>query len=852
MPPPHMQPTTDWFQMQQEIYSLSWKTDLSKFMIAGAPFGGPIAMIRDDKTIQLLGKQQSVKPTIFIYTSAGKLMEQLLWDKGRIVGMGWTDQEQLTVVIEDGTIRLYNIHGEYTQFTLGNVAKDCGVVDCQIWGTGLVALTGNYQLIAVTNFDEPRPRLMADPGLRELPHSWAVIPPRYTLSRHVEVLLATGSTILVVDQEAQDQLLQQGPFTKMAVSPNGKFLALFTTEGKILVVSTDFQKNLSEFGTKSKIPPQQLVWCGTDSVILYWDTQLKPELSQRVVLMVGPFGDWIKYSYDDAIYLIPEVDGARIMSADKCEFLQKVPNQTEEIFKSGSTSPAALLYDALDHFEKKSPKADENIRTIKTDLADAVDACIEAAGYEFVHHYQRTLLKAASFGKCFLEQYNADRFVNMCQTMRVLNAVRYYEIGIPITYAQYIRLTPEVLIDRLINRHHHLLAVRVADYLKMRTDRILIHWACSKIKKSTDDDEDTICNTIVEKLANKPGLSYAEIAKTAYKAGQPKLATKLLNYEPRAADQVPLLISMQEDELALIKAIESGDTDLVYLVIFHLKRKLPLGEFFRVINNKPLACNLLEVYCKEQDKELLRNFYYQDDRRVDSATITILESFDEQDLNDRINKLKVGLKFYQEDKDYNFEAKAIDESIKLLQLQGQLEKEILHTFIGLSVSQTIHKCVTVGQLPKATKIKTDFKVPDKRFWWIKLQALVEIRDFENLEKLAKSKKSPIGYEPFVDECIKAMQYREAAKYILKCDPPTRAALFVKIGSFKEAAEQAFMLKDVNALRWVTRGSFPFQVQWVGYSNLFSLGFANRDVRAKCTNHVIRQEIDSFIAQLASK
>ena len=93
---------------------------------------------------------------------------------------------------------------------------------------------------------------------------------------------------------------------------------------------------------------------------------------------------------------------------------------------------------------------------------------------------------------------------------------------------------------------------------------------------------------IVEKLANKPGLSYAEIANTAYKVGQPKLATRvgvyllyvsslfiyflvlvtsyfylqLLDYEPRAADQVPLLMSMQEDELALIKAIESGDTDL--------------------------------------------------------------------------------------------------------------------------------------------------------------------------------------------------------------------------------------------------------------------------------------------------
>jgi hypothetical protein len=35
-----------------------------------------------------------------------------------------------------------------------------------------------------------------------------------------------------------------------------------------------------------------------------------------------------------------------------------------------------------------------------------------------------------------------------------------------------------------------------------------------------------------------------------------------LDYEPRAADQVPLLISMQQDDLALSKAIESGDTDL--------------------------------------------------------------------------------------------------------------------------------------------------------------------------------------------------------------------------------------------------------------------------------------------------
>ncbi|CAM0139156.1 Vacuolar protein sorting-associated protein 16 [Umbelopsis sp. WA50703] len=819
-------PTSGWIQLQDrfyrkvEVYSLLWKQiELSKFIIAGAQYGGPIAMIRDDKKVLLLQNQQPIKPIIYIYTSAGKLLQQIQWDKGRIVGMGWTEQEQLVVAMEDGMIRMYNLNGEFTQFSLGKEAKDQGITDCHIWGTGLVAMTGNFQFISVTNFDEPRPKQLADPGISEPPHCWTVILPQFTLSRHVEVLIASAETIIVVDaQDATDQRLQ-GPFTKMAVSPNGKFLALFTSEGKLWVVSTDFQKNLSEFATKSGIPPQQLAWCGTDSVVLYWELS-----TSKIVLMIGPFGDWIKLSYDDAIYLIPEIDGVRVITADKCEFLQKVPSVTEDIFAIGSTSPSAMLFDALDHFDRKSPKADENIRSIRADLVDAVDNCIEAAGHEFSEHYQRLLLKAAAFGKCFLDSYNAERLVNMAQNLRVMNAVRYYDIGIPITYAQYQRLTPDALIDRLINRNQHLLAIRIASYLKIRTDRILIHWACAKIKTATEDEE-TICRAIVDKLSQNASLSYAEIAKTAYKAGQPRLATRLLDYEPRAADQVPLLISMQEDELSLVKAIESGDTDLVYLVIFHLKRKLPLGEFFRLINNKPLACNLLQVYCKEQDRELLKDFYYQDDRQIESANLSLEESFTEQDIVERISKLRVGLKLYQEDHKHTFEAKMVEDSIKLLQLQTQLEKDLKEKFIGMSVSQTIYKCILLGQGTKAAKVKTDFKVPEKRFWWLKLQGLVEIRDWENLDKLAKSKKSPIGYEPFVQECIKVRQLQEASKYILKCDAASRPMLFVKIGAFRDAAEQAYANKDMATLR---------------------------AVRAKCPNSVVAQEVDHLIIQLESK
>jgi vacuolar protein sorting-associated protein 16 len=93
-----------------------------------------------------------------------------------------------------------------------------------------------------------------------------------------------------------------------------------------------------------------------------------------MVLVVGPFGDWIKYSFDGVVHLVSEVDGVRIITNDKSLLLQRVPSAfiifhlitnhllsfskmifniaaTEEVFRIGSTSPGAVLYDALEHFE---------------------------------------------------------------------------------------------------------------------------------------------------------------------------------------------------------------------------------------------------------------------------------------------------------------------------------------------------------------------------------------------------------------------------------------------------------------------------------------------------------------------
>ena len=69
-----------------------------------------------------------------------------------------------------------------------------------------------------------------------------------------------------------------------------------------------------------------------------------------------------------------------------------LPGSSEMVFKPGSTSAAAILFDAFDLFEKKSPRSDEIIRNIRPELAGAVDTCIAAAGHELEPYWQKRLL----------------------------------------------------------------------------------------------------------------------------------------------------------------------------------------------------------------------------------------------------------------------------------------------------------------------------------------------------------------------------------------------------------------------------------------------------------------------------
>ncbi|KAK9474855.1 Vps16, N-terminal region-domain-containing protein [Dipodascopsis tothii] len=718
-------PTQGWEKLQdvfyrkRTLYELKWETfdvDIDDYKMVGAPFGGALAVYRDPAKPVAYRGPASRERSIMIFNSAGDLLTNIPWTDGSIKGIGWTETEQLVVVTENGLVQIFaGFEATPASFSLGKDAETNGVVDCQFWSTGLVARLSNNRLVAVSRLDEPRPRLLAELAVTPAEiHGWALVPPTYTLSRHVEVLLGVNSTVVVNDTaESQDQYLEEGPFTHIAVSPNGLFVLLYTSYGRVWVVSVDFQKKYSEYDTGTTAVPSSVVWCGNDCAVIAWEDEVR---------LVGPGGQVLSFFYAGRVFLVPEIDGVRVISSDRCEFIAKVPDVTVDAFRIGSTAPSAILLDAAEHLLNKSPKADDNIQIIRPKLSEAVDACIRAAGYEPEPYWQKRLLQAARFGKSVLELYTSDDYVDMCEVLFVLQEVRKPGVGLPLTYDQFIRLTPERLLERLMSRRKHLLALRIATYLLLPTDKIYVHWACAKVKYSTEDDKTTL-DAVVAKLGAVRGISYEEVARTAYNEGRTGLATKLLDYEPRAGRQVPLLLSMEEDEIALVKAVDSGDPDLVYYVLLHLKKKLPLAQFFRLVNEKPTATAMVEELARLEGPELLKDFYYQDDRRSDGANVILREALKLDDPAEKSEKLKLASKLHTSSKELYSNSRAMEDAARLLDAQIKLEKDLQpdQPLAGLSVSDTIVRLFKMGQGSKAMKIKNDFKVPDKRFQTLKTE-----------------------------------------------------------------------------------------------------------------------------------
>uniref|UniRef100_A0A673UDK4 Vacuolar protein sorting-associated protein 16 homolog n=1 Tax=Suricata suricatta TaxID=37032 RepID=A0A673UDK4_SURSU len=642
------------FYRKYELYSMDWdlKEELRDCLVAAAPYGGPIALLRNPWRKE---KPASVRPVLEIYSASGLPLASLLWKSGPVVSLGWSAEEELLCIQEDGVVLVYGLHGDFRRhFSLGNDVFQNRILDTQIFhtefGSGVAILTGAHRFILSVNISELKLRRMPEvPGLQSVPSCWTTL----CQDRAAHILLAVGPDLYLLDQSACSPVTPSGlapgvsSFLQMAVSFTYRHLALFTDTGYIWMGTASLKEKLCEFNCNIRAPPKQMVWCS------------RPRSKERAVVVA-----WER----------------RLMV-----------------------------------------------------VGDAPESI------------------------------------------------------------QYKQLTIQVLLDRLVLRRLYPLAIQICEYLRLPevqgVSRILAHWACYKVQQKDVSDED-VARAINQKLGDTPGVSYSDIAARAYGCGRTELAIKLLEYEPRSGEQVPLLLKMKRSKLALSKAIESGDTDLVFTVLLHLKNELNRGDFFMTLRNQPMALSLYRQFCKHQELETLKDLYNQDDNHQELGSFHIRASYAaEERIEGRVAALQTAADAFYKAKN-EFAAKATEDQMRLLRLQRRLEDELGGRFLDLSLHDTVTTLILGGHNKRAEQLARDFRIPDKRLWWLKLTALADLEDWEELEKFSKSKKSPIGYLPFVEICMKQHNKYEAKKYASRVGPEHKVKALLLVGDVAQAADVA--------------------------------------------------------------
>ncbi|KAM4023866.1 vacuolar protein sorting-associated protein 16 homolog [Anomaloglossus baeobatrachus] len=795
--------TANWFPMGDayyrkfDLYQMEWniKDEFKDCLVAVGPYGGPIALMKNYLTKE---RASSSRPVLEIYSTSGVFLSSITWKSGQVVHLGWTVSEDLICIQEDGTVLLYDIFCAFKRtFSMGNDVKQNHVQEAQVfhseYRTGIAILTGSLKFTIASNIEELKLRRMPDiPGAKVPPSCWTVL----HQDRTTLILVAIGKELFLLDNTAVSIIFKDWFFVEQVVVLN------YTISCAKEVIAGNKEK-LCDLTSDIKQSPKQMSWCIRPrskqvAVVVLW---------HKMLLIAGHAEENILFPLHEETFIVSELDGVRLISHSAHEFLHEIPKSTEEIFKIASMAPAALLMEAQKEYEKESQKADDYLREIKDQnlLLVAVAKCIEAAGYENSTDMQKSLLRAASFGKCFLDSHSSSEFVTMCQDLRVLNAINDYQIGIPLTIVQYKQLTVPVLLDRLVLRRLYPLAVKICEHLKIPefkgVSRILAHWACYKVQQKEKSDED-IAQAINQKLGDTTGISYSEIASKACDCGRTELAIKLLEYEPKSEDQVPLLLKMKRSNLALGKAIESGDTDLVYTVVSYMKHEFNRGDFFMTLQNHPIALSLYRQFCKHQEPETLKDLYNQDDNHLELGNFHVRSSYyTEKSVEGRVAELQNAVDEYNKGKN-DLAAKVTEDQIKLLRIQRSLQEKLDKPYLDHSLHDTIYKLIFDGMHKKAEQLYKELRIPDKRYWWLKISALAEREGWEELENFSKTKKSPIGYLPYVEICMKHLNKSEAKKYLTRVSPEQRVKAFLLIGDLDQATEAAIENKNENEMNMV--------------------------------------------------
>lgn len=502
-------------------------------------------------------------------------------------------------------------------------------------------------------------------------------------------------------------------------------------------------------------------------------------------------------------------------------------------------------------------------------LLEASRSCTAAAFLEVGVEQQKRLLHAAAYGQkhatVFSESADVKaspmrvsapsgsnnwkskdrsrRDANMVPTavaiLRVLHAAGAPEAGVPLSKPQLDTLGLSALVARLARYGRHTLAIRLALFGGISPYDVLSEWATDSVRANIEESDDVITSVISERFeavsrsytgidmhGSRRGkaLPYVKAAEAAYALGRQKCAELLLRRETRPAPKVAMYLKMNREAPAMVSAVASGDPELVLDALRSILKTKSIRETAKLLRTLPpavsnRATDLFASHLKQiGDFHLLRMVYMEVGRRREAALVEIFLADQIADHRERmvaLEKTALTISRGYSRRACHFEVQAVQHAATVANSAIDLEKrsrlspgELRSCNDGDLLDRAVSDIVDVNRrLDTLAKLRKELRIPDRRFFWIVLDSMARVGDFESIEALASSaghgRAPPIGLTPFVDVCIKYRMDDEAVKYALRiADLRDRARALARCGRGREAADIASRLRNQQLLEEV--------------------------------------------------
>lgn len=798
--------------------TMRWELDINHFNIVAGDCAGVIAAWpKTDNVVRPITQiASSDKQYMRLFSSNGTQLGQIILDFGNVVQTLVLSDETIVIATDSGIVRHYIEFGlNFSQLQLeSNISEIKPYEDGYFvkFGQNIVEGEPTISLGFVSKCRESEPLFREIGSLKSqfTIKGWEFIPADGYLGRPLRHLFIDDQgKVHIFDSDLSGHshqiVFQDAPVGHIKLSPNKELIAFSDGEQRLKILTSD----LYEVDYECESIPQhvEIYWLGS-SVIGLKNFEMGDDGSKIIKLEVvdvrslAPQRDSdipTIFFEDEIVALIEEIDGLRVLGGLNNSISMPVSKATSDIFKVASKSPASKLFDCAELIDSGSPISEQTVKSLsQTELNNAVETCITAALYEVEIKVQKRLMRAASFGKSMLNAYDSSRYLRTLSYLRIGNSLRSLgDKGFFVTNAQIEQLTIPIMIKRLQNRGLWGEAISLAEMMQLPIESIYIEWACSVIQKEDQATDEELVNTIEAKLKRLHAYSHSKMALKALEQGRQELALSLLETEPIASDRVVLLLEIGNTQEALQQAVKSGNPFLIDYVLTVLPKQLSLPQMIRIIGGNMTAVDrqksLIRASSLSAGEESfksdnkLHEYLFQMDLRPQSVKLEFESVIDETDPLKKIRVLEsLHKKFASISKKYLPESKVCSEWADLLTLQRQLSENYELNLAGKSAAETLYALLKITQLAQAQKLKAKLGISDRQFMWLRMKALVDRREFEDLWDLSQTRKPLINPQSYFNMCYEAGNKEQASRYvhlITEASPEDKVIMYVKCESF---------------------------------------------------------------------